>query len=109
MPRRHDPGTKAETKLARLRMARGVTQEELAEAVGISIATYRRIERGQTANPPLRYLTNAALALGVELDDVIEDEHRGWMVFDERRQGPPKPDEFWRRPYEFREIEDAGD
>lgn len=80
-------------------MARGVTQEELAEAIGISLPTYRRVERGETDNPPLRYLVNAALALGVELDAVIEDGWRDWKAFVETRPEPPNPDEFWRRPY----------
>jgi transcriptional regulator with XRE-family HTH domain len=99
MPARHDPGTKAETRLARARMARGVTQGELASVMGVSLPTYRRLERGQAENPGLRYLVNAALALGVELEDLIEDEWREWMVFDHDHRAPPTPDEFWRRPY----------
>ena len=99
VPARRDPGTKPETHLARARMNRGVTQEELAEAIGISIPTYRRLERGRVENPPLRYLVNAALALGVELDALIEDRWREWMVFDSSRPQAPPADEFWRRPY----------
>jgi transcriptional regulator with XRE-family HTH domain len=72
--RRHDPGTKAATRLARARMAREVTQEELADAIGISVPTYRRLERAETDNPSLRYLVNAALALGVDVNDLIEDD-----------------------------------
>jgi transcriptional regulator with XRE-family HTH domain len=64
------------------------------------VPTYRRIERGQTENPGLRYLVNAALALGVELDVILEDRWREWMVFDESRPGPPIRETFWRRPYE---------
>lgn len=79
-------------------MARGVTQEELAEAVGISVPTYRRLERGQVDNPPLRYLANAALALGCELDTLIEDDWRTWKVFDQAHPAPPVPERFWRRP-----------
>jgi transcriptional regulator with XRE-family HTH domain len=108
MPARRDPGTKAETRLARARMARGVTQDELAYAIGISVPTYRRLERGQTQNPGLRYLVNAALALGVELDVILEDSWREWMVFAETRPAPPAPEQFWRRPYaadpEFEEL-----
>lgn len=100
MPARRDPGTKAESRLARARMARGVTQEELADAIGVSLPTYRRLERKQTGNPGLRYLMNAALALGADLDMLIEDEWREWMVFDQERPAPPAPDEFWRRPYQ---------
>lgn len=99
MPARHDPSAKAETMLARVRMARGVTQGELADAIGISLPTYRRLERNDMDNPGIRYLANAALALGVELDLLIEAEWRRWMVFDEDRSTPPQPEEFWRRPF----------
>jgi transcriptional regulator with XRE-family HTH domain len=85
--------------LARVRMARGVTQEELADAIGISLPTYRRLERNGMENPGVRYLVNAALALGVDLDVLIEDDWREWMVFDENRPAPPPPGEFWRRPF----------
>jgi transcriptional regulator with XRE-family HTH domain len=80
-------------------MERGVTQEELADAIGISEPTYRRLERGQMSNPPLGYLVNAAHALGVDLQDLIEDEWRSWHRFREDRPGPPAAEEFWRRPY----------
>jgi transcriptional regulator with XRE-family HTH domain len=73
MPARRDPGTKPETKLAHLRMSRGVTQAELADAIGISEPTYRALERGKMTSPPLGHLVNAALALGAALDDVIEE------------------------------------
>jgi transcriptional regulator with XRE-family HTH domain len=100
MPARHDPGTTAETRLARARMSRGVTQEELAKTVGISVPTYRRLERGQTNNPKLRHLVNCAIALGVDLDDVLEDEWFEWLPLDKSSAAvPPEPDEFWRRPY----------
>ncbi|HTT31046.1 MAG TPA: helix-turn-helix transcriptional regulator [Solirubrobacteraceae bacterium] len=99
MPARHDPNAKAETMLARVRLARGVTQEELADAIGISLPTYRRLERNDMDNPGIRYLANAALALGVELDVLIEDEWREWMVFDGQRHAPPRYEEFWRRPF----------
>lgn len=98
-PARHDPGTTPETKLAHVRMSRGVTQEELARAVGISVPTYRRLERGETGNPKLRHLVNCALALGVELDDVLEDEWLEWLPLHKTAASPPEPDEFWRRPY----------
>jgi transcriptional regulator with XRE-family HTH domain len=80
-------------------MSRGVTQGELASAVGISVPTYRRLERGQTANPKLRHLVNCAIALGVELADVVEDSWLEWLPLDEASAEPPISDEFWRRPY----------
>ena len=61
-------------------------------------STYRRLERGSYRNPPLRYLTNCALALGLELEDVIEDDHRLWYVFHVKASAPPDPKRFWRFP-----------
>jgi DNA-binding XRE family transcriptional regulator len=91
--------TEIRTRLASLRVSRGVTQAEMAAAIGIAMPTYRRLERGRMASPPLRYLTNAAIALGVELDDVIEDEWREWHVFDAHGgASPPEPQKFWRTP-----------
>jgi len=80
-------------------MARGVTQEELSDAIGISEPTDRRLERGQMTSPPLGYLVNAALALGVELDDLIEDSWRAWHELRADRTEPPAPEKFWRRPH----------
>lgn len=74
MPRRHDPGTKAETKLARRRIAAELTQGELAEAVGISLPTYRRLERNKMRNPPLRYLVNCAIELDCDWRELVEAE-----------------------------------
>lgn len=59
-PARHNPyneGESPNTLLARARLSRGVTQEELAEAVGVSAQTIRRLERGEVENretPPSR-------------------------------------------------------
>jgi transcriptional regulator with XRE-family HTH domain len=99
MAGRRDPGTIPETKLAHARISRGVTQDELAEAVGISVPTYRLLERGLTPNPKLRYLVNIAIALGVELEAILEDEWLEWLPFNKQASAPPKPDQFWRRPY----------
>ena len=72
MSRRHDRGVKAETKLARIRLASGLTQRDLIEATGMSRSLYWRLERGRIANPPLRHLTNCALVLGVPVEALIE-------------------------------------
>jgi transcriptional regulator with XRE-family HTH domain len=72
--------TKPRTRLARRRMAAGVTQRQMWEAVGVSRATYIRLEQGRMDNPPLRLLQNCALALGCHLDDVIEDHWRDWYT-----------------------------
>jgi transcriptional regulator with XRE-family HTH domain len=86
----------AKTKLATWRQRRGVTQEELARATGLSTSVYWRLENGHYDNPPIRYLVNCALALGCSLDDLIEGEWREWMVLDQRASAAPDPAAFWR-------------
>lgn len=50
------------------------------------------------ANPPLRYLANAAILLRVELEDLIEDEWRAWQAFDPVTAPEPRdPDTLWRK------------
>jgi transcriptional regulator with XRE-family HTH domain len=90
MPRRGEALAHADTRLARARAAKGVTQPRMAAAIGVSLATYRRLESGEQDNPPVRYLSNAALCLGVQLEDLIEDEWRTWATFDERAASPPE-------------------
>ncbi len=63
--------------LRRLREARGLSQEATAQAAGIALNTYSRIERGQTSPswPTVRQLANA---LGVSMGDLgaaVEAEH----------------------------------
>ena len=98
MAGRNEPRSSSTSKLARERLRRGVTQQELADAIGIPLIAYWRLEHGRTGNPPLHYLVNCAIALGVELDDLIEDDWRAWHVLDQRRRQPPDPSAFWRDP-----------
>jgi len=88
-PRPRRQATKVETKLADRRLRAGLTQAEMAELTGISLAHYRRLERGQMRNPPLRFLVNCALVLQAELLDIVEDEWLTWMPFDQRHPEPP--------------------
>jgi transcriptional regulator with XRE-family HTH domain len=82
------------TKLEKLRRERGVSQNEIAWVTGISLSTYRRLELGKVSNPPLRYLVNCAIALGVPLDDVLEDSWREWENFSARAKDPPADNWF---------------
>lgn len=77
-------------------MRRGVTQQEMADATGMSGSTYWRLEHGRLADPPIRLLANCALVLGVDLEELIEEQWRAWLVLDQRRPGPPAPEDFWR-------------
>lgn len=102
MPRRdaNDPGLHASagvakpwrsaqrTKMARLRLQRGLTQFEVASRSRIAPSTYERLEQGDLWNPRIRHLANIAIVLGVALEDVIEDDWRGWSELEaEQRQG----------------------
>jgi hypothetical protein len=76
-----------------------VAVEQMAPNTGVTLATYRRLERGQNRAPNLRYLANCALVLRVELDDLIEDEWREWWVFDVvDAAGRPMTPSWLRRP-----------
>jgi transcriptional regulator with XRE-family HTH domain len=74
MAARHDPGTKLETKLARRRVAADIAQLDMAIKVGISLPTYRRLERNKMRNPPFRYLVNCAIELGCHWSELVEAE-----------------------------------
>ena len=74
------------SRLAAARKARGLSQEQVAPAVGLSLATYRRLETLEVANPPLRYLVNCALVLGVELVEILEDD---WVTWSRLAAGAP--------------------
>lgn len=56
--------------LRRLRLAKGMTQAQLAEAAGIARLTYRKIESGESI-PKVSTLQKIAGALGVKLQDLL--------------------------------------
>jgi transcriptional regulator with XRE-family HTH domain len=93
MPRGRRPGeqTKVRTKLAAWRVKRGVTQKELAEAVNIPLTSYWRIETGFPP-PTIQQLGNLAIALGCQIEDLIEDRWREWSAYGK----PPEPEMLWR-------------
>jgi transcriptional regulator with XRE-family HTH domain len=76
------------TRLAELRIAKNLRQDEFAEQVGLSLRTLQRLEAGEIENPPLRYLVNCAIRLDVALDEVIEDSWREWLALDARAPDP---------------------
>jgi transcriptional regulator with XRE-family HTH domain len=70
--------SKGETKLARLRVARGLSQAEMAELTGIPEGTYWKLERGRYPNPRIRHLVNCAIVLDVSLEELAEDDWLTW-------------------------------
>lgn len=68
--------TKGVSKIARLaevRQAKGMTQEQLAAATGVHRVTIARIETG-AASPNAETLKRLADALGVRMDDLMTEE-----------------------------------
>ena len=65
-------------RLTALRKARGLTQQALADQVGLAVLQIRRYEGG-TSQPALNAIRRLAIALGVSADQV---------VFDENERGP---------------------
>lgn len=64
------------TRIQRLRVDRGLSQERLAYAAGITRFTYQKLEKGEStpgspANPTLKTLMALAQQLGVGLDELL--------------------------------------
>jgi transcriptional regulator with XRE-family HTH domain len=64
------------SKLGRLRLERGLTQDALARQAGVGKRTIERYDQGKVKNPPIRQLLALAAVLDCELDDIIEDDWR---------------------------------
>lgn len=90
--------TKVRTPLAEARVRRGLTQTEVAAAAGMSRTTYNKLERGGFEAPPLRYLNNCAVVLGVaRVEDLFEPRWRDW--YQPQPGDPPAPEDpskLWR-------------
>lgn len=80
-------------KVARkARVALGLTQEDTAEKIGITVEFYSRIERG-TALPSLSKLITMALIFGISTDKLIgltEDEEAQRII---KKYTVPPPEE----------------
>ena len=61
-------------RLIAARKSRGLTQQALAERVGIHVTQVRRYEAG-TAQPTLDVLRNIAVALSITTDSLAFDDH----------------------------------
>ncbi len=60
------------SKLTAIRKSRNLTQQELAEKVGVGISQMRRYEKG-SSSPTLEVIKNLAITLGVSTDELIFD------------------------------------
>lgn len=56
------------------RRSRGLNQDDLADAMGVTERTIRRIESGLTPRPHPRTLKSLADALGVEVADIAHPD-----------------------------------
>lgn len=74
----------ARSRLESARRSRGLRQEVVAEAIGIGIATYRRMEAKKTYKTPVQYLVRCALLFEVPLSTLIDAEDCEWP------EGPPR-------------------
>ena len=93
-PRKTNPTAPATTNLAKARLKAGITQQQMAEWVGVSLRHYRRLETANDKvrydNPPLSFLVNCALALHVPFDDVAPPRWATtWRQLDWK--GPERP------------------
>lgn len=61
-------------KLKSARKTAGITQEELAEASGIALASIRGLEQGQRPDPHFSTVQKLAKALGLTCHDLADEE-----------------------------------
>ena len=59
-------------RLTEIRKSRNLTQQELAEKVGVGISQMRRYEKGSSSHT-LEVIKNLAITLGVSTDELIFD------------------------------------
>jgi len=62
--------------IRRLRVAKGISQDDLAYASGVERAYVGHLERG-TKNPTIQLLEKLAVALGCELADLLRVPPKG--------------------------------
>lgn len=58
-------------KIKEARLERNLTEEQLAELIGISPRTYRNYETGETV-PRIEIIRNLCIALDTSSDDLLE-------------------------------------
>lgn len=102
MPAR-EGDTNVRSPLAELRLKRKMTQQEMADATGISLTQYRSLERGAYKNARASYLMNCAIVLGCRLDDLVP---RQWEVISWKAAEKPDPQMLWNHGAKAKELAD---
>jgi transcriptional regulator with XRE-family HTH domain len=77
MPRRATTALSVGGRLRALRLARGLSQEALSQASGVSATIISRIERGAIVEPSLGTLRALSRALDVTLDELAGEDDPG--------------------------------
>jgi transcriptional regulator with XRE-family HTH domain len=92
-----DPPHVLASNVYRLRKDRGLTQEQLAEAVGVRQPRIAEVERGD-ANPRLLTLARLAFALGVPVAALLDPDYL------DRLEEPTPEVEYQRAPSPVRRV-----
>ncbi len=61
------------SRLADLRLVRGYSQPQFAEAAGVKLGTLRALEQGRIADPKVATVARLAEALGIATDDLLAE------------------------------------
>lgn len=79
-----------------MRDKRGMTQEQMLSATGITERQYRRLELDKMKPPRLDYLVNCAIVLGCEVTELIEPRWLQWHEFVTGLKAPARPSDLWK-------------
>jgi len=79
MPPRYDQQSPVRSRVAWWRVRRGLRQQKLAEAIGISLASLKRWERDEQAKAPLWWYLNAAIVLNLDLSELLGELQGQWQ------------------------------
>jgi DNA-binding Xre family transcriptional regulator len=85
---RKDQQNKLRSPLQQVRVEKGVYRHQLAEVTGISYSSLRRLEVGLAPNAPLWWYQNCAIALGVDLENVLDYGADEWQATGRALQAP---------------------
>jgi len=89
-------------KIIRLRKIRGITQDELASAVGVSRQAVYKWECGQSY-PEVAKLLEIKLLFGISIDDLLDDSYEIAMPEKKKRKRVRKPTAEVNAPAESEE------